>query len=437
MSPGASTHPDAQTRPLWHKVWAGMGANGFGQAVTIGIQLVSLPIFLHYWTLQEYGTWLLVSAIPAYFALADVGIGTVAMNTMTMLAAQGRHREANGVFQTALAMTALSTLLLLAVALMVIWSFNLGPVRDAPMRFTISFLAAVALIGTFTPLFDGLFRASGQFVRGTMAIHVARLAEWAGGIAGLVLHGTMVAVALGFLLTRLAIVVLMVLWTSRRFSAFKWSIRDASIAHLRDMLPKGAAFLALPVGNALLLQGVTLVVGSTFGAAAVATFNSYRTLSRIPVQLLTTFSRSLWPELSRSYGAGEFGRLERLYRQSSRVSLLACAGACVLVFFAGPVILEVWSRGKIAMDASLLGLFLAAALAGCAWQVEQVLLSATNTHIRLSGWYFGAALMVMIVAVLLPPGFGMGAVAGVLIGFELLMLAVSRRLVSIPLRGGN
>ena len=30
------------------RVVAGMGANSFGMAVTIGIQLASLPLFLHY-----------------------------------------------------------------------------------------------------------------------------------------------------------------------------------------------------------------------------------------------------------------------------------------------------------------------------------------------------------------------------------------------------
>ena len=30
------------------------------------IQLVQLPVFLHYWTMPLYGDWLIVSAVPTY-----------------------------------------------------------------------------------------------------------------------------------------------------------------------------------------------------------------------------------------------------------------------------------------------------------------------------------------------------------------------------------
>ncbi|MEJ0099917.1 MAG: hypothetical protein WDO12_09295 [Pseudomonadota bacterium] len=128
---------------------------------------------------------------------------------------------------------------------------------------------------------------------------------------------------------------------------------------MRELIPQAAAFLALPVGNALILQGVNIVVGSTFGPAALAVFSSFRTLSRVPVQLLTMFSRSVWPEMSRTYGAGDLATLEILYRKSSRISLLGCAVICVAMYFAGPALLGLWSHDKIAMDAPLLAIFLA------------------------------------------------------------------------------
>ena len=44
------------------RILAGMGANSFGMAITILMQLASLPIFLHFWNLETYGKWLILSA---------------------------------------------------------------------------------------------------------------------------------------------------------------------------------------------------------------------------------------------------------------------------------------------------------------------------------------------------------------------------------------
>jgi O-antigen/teichoic acid export membrane protein len=427
--------PATRLSPSWTRVLSVLGANGFGQAISVVMQLVALPIFLHFWSLEQYGLWLLISAAPAYFSLADVGVGTVAMNRMTMFAAQGRQDSASRIFGIAVGITAASTLLLLAVAMAVIWSFELGPVRDVATRLPLSLLVIVMLIGTFTPLIDGQFRASGRFATGALVIHVSRLVEWSGGIAGLVAFRTMTAVAVGSLAGRLAATAVTVIWTSRHLPGYRWRIVVAKRDELRELLPQAAAFLALPVGNAFILQGVSIAVGSTFGPAALAVFSAFRTLSRIPVQLLTMFSRSLWPELSRSYGAGDLLTLGRLYRRASWISLLGCTAACVAVYVSAPLVLELWSHDKIAMDVPLLGLFLLAALAGCAWQMEQVLLSATNTHVHLSLWYFLASLAVVLAAALLPENSGMEAVVALLVLFELAMLVVSRRLVAIPLGG--
>jgi O-antigen/teichoic acid export membrane protein len=421
----------------WRRVWSVLGANGFGQLVTIGTQLVSLPLFLAYWSLADYGLWLLISAAPAYFALADVGVATVAMNRMTMLAAQERERDAVRVFRMALGTTATSTLLLLALALAVIWSFDFGPVRDASTRLTLSMLVAATLAGTFTPLIDGQFRAAGNSAAGTWSLHLVRLVEWLGGIAGLAMFRSMLAVAAGALLGRLVATVAVALWTQARFPAYRWRAAVPSRGELRELLPQATAFLALPVGNALVLQGINIIVGSTFGTAALALFSSFRTLSRVPVQLLTMFSRSVWPEMSRSYGAGDLATLGALYRKASRIAWLGCAVACAAMYAAGPLLLQAWSHGKIAMDAPLLALFLATALVGCAWQVEQVLLSATNTHARFSLWYFLATAATLLGALLLPPSLGMEGVVVLLLLLELSMLAVARRLVAIPLRGAR
>jgi len=87
---------------LYRRILAGVGSNAFGHIITIFIQLCSLPVFLHFWTLGQYGKWLMISAVPSYLSMADVGIVTSARNLMTMAMAAGDTNKANRVFQSAL-----------------------------------------------------------------------------------------------------------------------------------------------------------------------------------------------------------------------------------------------------------------------------------------------------------------------------------------------
>src|SRR5260370_29677298 len=62
----------------------GFGATALGPVVTAIVQIVSVPVFLHFWGVKLYGEWLILSAIPTYLMLSDMGFGSVAGNDMTM-----------------------------------------------------------------------------------------------------------------------------------------------------------------------------------------------------------------------------------------------------------------------------------------------------------------------------------------------------------------
>lgn len=418
---------------LTKRILAGVGANASGQVVTTGIQLLSLPLFLHAWTVAQYGTWLMLSAVPAYFSLADVGVGTVAMNKMTMLHAQGDLRRSNETFQTALLLTIVVTSLLLLVTMTIIWTIDIGPLKSTDSRITLSLLILVTLLNVYSSLVDAVFRASGQFATGTYLLNAGRLAEWGGGVCALLLFGTMPAVAAGTLIARAATTVTLVALARSRHATVEWGIGHASRREFRELMGPGVAFLALPVGNAITIQGTTILVGSLFGAAALTAFNTYRTIARLPIQMLATFSRSLWPEMSRCFGRRDSALLHRLYRRGTLAAIAASGATCLVLYSLGAMIVSKWTGGKVPYDAVVFGLLLAATFANCAWQVGQVLLSATNCHEQLSILYILAAVSCVALAWSLPTSVGMRATAACLVLFEVFMLACSVRLVRRPL----
>src|ERR1700744_1686765 len=85
---------------LRKRLIAGFWATMLGPFVTLLVQLLGVPLFLHFWGARLYGEWLILSAIPAYLAISDLGFGSVAGNDMAIRIAVGDRRGALETFQS-------------------------------------------------------------------------------------------------------------------------------------------------------------------------------------------------------------------------------------------------------------------------------------------------------------------------------------------------
>lgn len=174
---------------LLNRVIAAMGAGAFGQAVIIIIQVFSLPLFLKRWDTATYGTWLLLSAMPSYLSMTDVGMVATAGNRMTMAMGRGDKAEANRLFHSSfvfvVVMTAAAMLLCVPIALLA----PVSGLADTDQRIAVTALVAGVLIAQFGGLSDAIYRATGRFALAMLLGNLLRLAEWGGYMVGLYLSG--------------------------------------------------------------------------------------------------------------------------------------------------------------------------------------------------------------------------------------------------------
>ena len=377
---------------------AGIGANSFGMAITIAIQLVSLPMFLRYWDTSTYGVWLMLSAIPAYLSMADVGMVTAAGNKMTMAVAKGDVSEANRVFQSALMfMSVVCGILALISVPLILWA-PLPALHTFDQRVALSALCVGVLLALFGGLSEAVFKSTKRYAFGTMLGNCVRLGEWAGFMVGLVTIGSFAAVALCGLAVRLIGTLIGVVLTGRGKSGLLWGVKFLDSVEIRAMIKPAVSFMAFPLANALSFQGLTLLVGGLFGPIAVALFNTYRTIARVAVQVTAIFSHALWPEFSRLFGQGAFGAVEQLFKRSFWLSAAQALFLSLILYFFSPWMLRVWTHGAINFDSSLMLLMLLYAAIGGVWHVPRVLLMATNQHVGLAYWTLAAGGLSILLA---------------------------------------
>src|SRR5260370_8636696 len=146
----------------------GFGAMALFPVVTAIMQIVSVPVFLHFWGVKLYGEWLILSAIPTYLILSDMGFGSVAGNDMTMRVAAGDRDGALETFQSTWVLITVTSLLLEMAMLGVIWLLpltrwlNLSSIGGTDGRLVLSLLSADPLFTLQIGLILSGFRSQGN-----------------------------------------------------------------------------------------------------------------------------------------------------------------------------------------------------------------------------------------------------------------------------------
>jgi O-antigen/teichoic acid export membrane protein len=192
---------------------------------------------------------------------------------------------------------------------------------------------------------------------------------------------------------------------------------------VRRLIAPALGFLAFPLGNALALQGPILIIGAVFGGPAVAMFSALRTLARVPMQLSNMFNSSVWPEMTRAYGAGDLLLLRNLHRASWGLTalLVFCMAGALGVL--GRWIAHQWLGGQAPFDPLVFNMLLLLTVVSAMWNSSAVVLTATNSHLALGSLYIAVNAVGIALAATLTLPFGWWPLLGCLAAAELGLLA--------------
>ncbi len=406
---------------------AGFGVNIFSRAVSTLIQVVSVPIFLKHWGVDLYGEWLLLNSIPSYFSLSDIGFGSVAGNEMTMLMAANKQEEAQDVFQSVLALTTVLSGSVAFVFLSLVWFLPLQRwlhvtnISRHDTNMVVMLLGISILLSIQETLFQAAFRCVHRYAYGTFLKSLIQLGSFTGVSVVVLMDGGVVYAAAAFCIINAAGTLL--LWIMLRQSVpwIRYGISHARMSTLKRLTNPAIAYMAFPIGNALNLQGMLIVVGSVLGPGPVVIFSTARTVSRTAIQFMSMINNTVWPEMSSAVGADDWVLARSLHRRSCQISMALALGIVVSLAVVGPTIWRHWTVNQFATDSVLLDLMLLLVFFSSLWSTSSVALAATNRHQKLAATYMIATSCSLGVAWVMAHYFGLRGVAYALIGGEIFM----------------
>jgi len=405
----------------------GFGATSIGPVVTILAQLVSVPVFLHSWGPRLYGEWLILSAIPTYIAFSDVGFGNVAANDMTMRVASGDRDGALVTFQSTWVFISMTSLLVVVGFMSAAWTMpltrwlNLSSTTPGDARMILTMLCVYSLLCLQADLTTSGFRCEGNYALGMLIKNVLRLVETLTVTVFVAAHAKPIQAAAMYLIIR-AIGTPTMAWLMMRKSGWlHYGLRYATFERTKGLAVPAIAYMAFPIGSALSLQGMVLVIAAVLGPIAVAIFSTMRTLTRFGFQLMEAFKNSVWPELSLAYGVQNWALARRLHRIACQAALWSSFGSSIFLYFAGSRIIAVWTHGRIVMDVAAFHWLLLVIVANSFWYTSSVVTVASNTHERVAAVYLAGTAASLLIARLLLPSFGISGAAMALLAIDLIV----------------
>lgn len=366
------------------RIGRGLFAGVLDKGVILLIQLATVSILSRYWGLDRFGTWAMLTSIPAILALADLGVGVAAQGRMAAELARGDAAAARVTSHSAWAIVLASTLAILLMALAgMVWVADranspIPHMRPADLQWTIAALAGYSVTVLAGTQLQAVFRAQLRFATGTLLMLATIVTESVLLFTVAWLGGSIRDAALLWFAGRLGGTMVQAAVIARLFPAMRPGIAGASRAVVRALLPLALAALALTMATALLVQGTVLALGAVAGAMVVPAFVAARTLSRTGLQFSQMLAMPLMAELATSNALDDRASNARIVFAVVVTALGISLPLALLIGIAGPTIIDLWTDGAIVASPTLMGAFAVSALAGGVWFPAAHMLMAVN-----------------------------------------------------------
>lgn len=374
----------------------------FSLAVTIALQLLIVPILIWIWGVERYGVWLLISAVPAYFSLLDMGFAQVSGNEMTMRLARGDRAGAVVAAQTAWFLSAIACCVILAatVPLALVFDFRDWFLVPSTVHDDITFSAVFLIFSILVSLVFGVvsacLRAFGLSYLMITANTIARLTMFLGQIVVAYMGGGLLGCAIATFASNLAVLALFSYRFFRTEKDFLPRLGGHDGELIKTLTLPSLSYLSFTLSRAISVQGVALTVGSLLGPSAVVVTSSIRTFTQLGRTAAQIVPYAMEPIFAQLHGNNDI-RSRTAFRRLIAVNAVFIGMYVLSMFMFGNDFIEFWTQGAVVGYNQLLNLGVLAVAIEIMWFTLQTPYVATNKH-SLFAWFLLVASAIMLVS---------------------------------------
>jgi O-antigen/teichoic acid export membrane protein len=329
-------------------------------AVTMASQVVLVPVYLNYWSVKTYGTWLALQGIMSAFSMLDLGHQNYVGYELLRLGKNNMLKLCK-VFLSALIiviMISLGQIMLMAVfSFTGILPFLIG--ESIAIDYELMRSAGIALILLGVSWF--LVMTIPGFIVRVLSVfgYYPRFAWWGFVYAIISAVAPLIAIVMGgdLLMASIAFTAGSLLYTCVLAFDLVKLLKKERIKFIKPSMALGYSnfrksipILGKSIFENVRQQGVRLILAPLAGPIGLAAFSTMRTGANVALQGLNTIINPLLPDLMRFLHERDQARSEAAFATIWIVVVVLMApGVVILQTFVEPFYVF-WTQGKIAFD---------------------------------------------------------------------------------------
>lgn len=410
--------------------------------ITIVLGIFLMPFTMSHLGQSNYGLWMLVASMTAYFQLLDLGYGNGLVRQITQADAQGDENGVNEVLSTflvvygALGLVALAATALLALTVLPRFP-NLSPEQIPTAQWVLGILGFRMAIGFPMGIFGAVTTARQRFaLTGSVAIAVALLQAAATFLILRAGYGLVPLVAATTSLNVLSYVAYAAV-ARQTFPGMRLSPSLFSRRQVREVTAFSFYLFLISIAIHVGTSVDNLIIGAFAGTSAIAVYTVALRLAEYQRQLCGQFSGFLFPLMVRFDASGDGEAMRATLVDGTRLALGLVSGVTVCLLAFGGDIVTFWMGPGF--SGSIVPLYLLA-LAGVIVVAQGPAgnsLLATGRHRLVAGVSILNILLNIVLSLALVSRYGLTGVAfGTTIPYIVLnagiVMPVAARAVNIP-----
>ena len=312
------------------------------KSISIAINLALVPMTIHYINPSQYGIWLTLSSIIAWFSFFDIGFGNGLRNRFAEAKAIGNFEKAHNYISTTYAVLIIIFIIVWVLFWIINFFIDWSYILNAPsnMAGELSSLAIIVfsffclqivlkiinviLIADQKPAKAAFFDMLGQLIALIIIFILTKTT-----------NGSLIYLGLGMGVAPILVLIISSIWFySGKYNYIAPTIKKIQFSLAKDIASLGFKFFFIQISAIIIFQTSNIVISQILGPEHVTTYNiEYKYFSLISMTFIMILS-PFWSAFTEAYTKEDYHWMQNSILQLKKIWIFLIPVSLIMIMLA-------------------------------------------------------------------------------------------------------
>jgi O-antigen/teichoic acid export membrane protein len=330
------------------------------RGLSIVTTLILVPVTLKYLNSTNYGIWITISTIIAWFVYFDVGLGNGMRNKFAEAVAKDDHTQARIYVSTTYALIVIIFSFILIIFLFINPILNWVKILNAPPEMALE-LRKLALVVFVFFCFQMVFKLLGTVVTANQEAEKASLYGFLGNLISLILvylltittSGDLLLVGIVYSISPVLVLLLASFWVyNHKYKLYTPSLKHVKLKYIKDLMNLGIKFFVIQASLIILIQASNVIIAQIFGPEEVTKFNIAFRYFNVVIMFWWIFISPIWSAITEAWVIDDIAWIKGIIKKLRLFWVALSIGTLCMLAFSN-FVYRIWIGGDIEIPLSI------------------------------------------------------------------------------------